>query len=226
MKLLRIILVIACFTPLMLGREPARKSSSLEGYLARIQASNRISQGRTLGSLWSDNALFSDLASDLKARTVGDLITIQILESLSGESSASVATSRALDANSGITALPGKFDTSGISNLFTPHSSQTLKGQGDTASKSALRTAVTGRVVALIPGAIVIQADRDVLFNGQHHRVLLRGVARISDITPENIVMSTRLSDLEIEVVGKGVVADSTRPPNLIVRWLFRLLGF
>jgi hypothetical protein len=34
------------------------------------------------------------------------------------------------------------------------------------------------------------------------------------------------VGNLELELKGKGVLSDGTRPPNLIVRWLLRILGF
>jgi hypothetical protein len=37
--------------------------------------------------------------------------------------------------------------------------------------------------------------------------------------------MSTQLSNLEVEVSGKGIVSDSTRPPVFLVRWLLKIFG-
>jgi flagellar L-ring protein FlgH len=54
----------------------------------------------------------------------------------------------------------------------------------------------------------------------------VRGLARPGDISPGNMVSSTSLSNLEVEVKGKGVVSDGTRGPNPIVRLMLRLLTF
>ena len=37
---------------------------------------------------------------------------------------------------------------------------------------------------------------------------------------------SNDVANLELEVKGKGVVSEGTRPPNLFTRWLLRLVGF
>ena len=63
-------------------------------------------------------------------------------------------------------------------------------------------------------------------FNQQTQTIILRGVVRPGDISSSNSVPSTSLSDLELELKGKGVVSDATRQPNLFVRLLMKLLNF
>jgi flagellar L-ring protein FlgH len=203
------------------------KSKSLEEYLARVQAASVAPQSQfAAGSLWDSSGLYADLGADYKARKVGDLIVIRITEQMLSQSSASVASQRKLAADSGISALPGKINTSGIENLFSPHSNQSLQGQGQTSSKSLLQTSISGRVVALLPGnGLVVEAERTVLVDNQRQNVIVRGVARMADVTQDNAILSTQLSNLEVEVVGKGVISDGTRPPNFVVRLLLRILG-
>ncbi|MES2394220.1 MAG: flagellar basal body L-ring protein FlgH [Acidobacteriota bacterium] len=49
---------------------------------------------------------------------------------------------------------------------------------------------------------------------------------RPGDIGPNNTVASTSLSNLEIEMKGKGIISDGTRPPNVITRAILWLFGF
>ena len=116
---------------------------------------------------------------------------------------------------------------SGFQNMFSPHSTAALTGKAQASSKSALRTILSGRVVAeLANGSLVIEAEREILFNNEHQRVLVRGVARPGDVGPDNTVTSGALSDLEIEIAGKGVLSDGTRRPNIAIRFLLGLLNF
>ena len=32
--------------------------------------------------------------------------------------------------------------------------------------------------------------------------------------------------DLEVEVKGKGVISEGTRPPHPVIKWILRLVGF
>ena len=205
-----------------------KHSDSLDSYLAKVRSAPVSTYAeRTPGSLWIDSGSLSDSISDHRARSVGDLVTIEVMELTSAQSSASVNTQRKFDASSGITALAGKINTSGIESLFSPYSSQALQGKGQTASDSKLQTTLSGRVVAILPsGALVLEAQRDVLMNNQRNRIIVRGVARLRDISAEDSIVSTRLSDLEVELAGKGVVSDGTRQPNFLVRLLLRLLNF
>jgi flagellar L-ring protein precursor FlgH len=49
---------------------------------------------------------------------------------------------------------------------------------------------------------------------------------RPGDIGPANTVPSSALSNLEIEMKGKGIIADGVRPPNPITRAVLWLLNF
>lgn len=211
-----------------LGRERKAKSKGLQEYLARVRAT-AVAEKSELpnGSLWDASGLYADLSADHKARGVGDLIVIHITEQTLAQSSASVASQRKLEADSGISALPGKINTSGIESLFSLHSNQSLQGQGQTSSKSLLQTSISGRVVAVLPGnSFVVEAERTVLVNNERQNVVVRGVARMADVSQDNAILSTQLSNLEVEVAGKGVISDSTHPPNFVVRFLLRILGF
>jgi flagellar L-ring protein precursor FlgH len=46
------------------------------------------------------------------------------------------------------------------------------------------------------------------------------------DISSNNTVASAALSNLEIEMKGKGIISDSTRPLNPITRAILWLVGF
>jgi len=81
--------------------------------------------------------------------------------------------------------------------------------------------------VAVLPnGYLVVEAEHQVAFNQQSQTLILRGLVRPVDINSDNSVPSTALSDLEIELKGKGVVSDATRQPNLFMRWLWKIIGW
>lgn len=210
------------------NRAKPKNSDSLNNYLARVRSAPVATtiEG-TPGSLWIDSGLLAESVSDPRARNIGDVVTIQIVELTTASSTASVDSQRQFSASSGVSALGGKIKTSGIDTLFSPSSAQTLKGQGATTADSKLQTTLSGRVVAVLPsGALVVEAERDVKINEQRNHVVVRGIARPSDISAANTVVSSKLSDLEVELAGKGVVSDGTRQPNFLVRFLLKLLNF
>ena len=196
-------------------------------YIAKAeQRNNTPPYERTPGSLWSPQNVLGDLGTDYKAHQLNDTVTIQVSVQTSASQSGSVNGSRALTANSSITGIMGQ--TPSIANpLLAAQSASTIKGQGQTASNTNFTTSLTGRVIAVLPsGNLVLEAEREVFMNNQHEHIIVHGVIRPGDIGPANAVASTSLSNLEIEMKGKGIIADNTRPPNFISRAVLWLLGF
>src|ERR1700730_2704071 len=70
------------------------------------------------GSIWSQNALFSNLGMDLKATRVDDLVTIVVHETFSAVATGNVKTQRQSTAQSNIAAVAGITKATGpLANL-------------------------------------------------------------------------------------------------------------
>lgn len=82
-------------------------------------------------------------------------------------------------------------------------------------------------MVDVLPnGMLVVQATRQLTFSQQTQLIKLRGLVRPEDVSAQNQVLSTAMTDLELEVTGRGIVTDSTYRQNPLVRWLERILVF
>ena len=196
-------------------------------YLARLQQQNLPAiEDHTVGSLWSPQNALGDLAVDYKARRLNDTITIQVAVQTTAAQSGSVNTSRDFNTSSAITGIAGNAP-SATNPLLAANSSTALKGSGQTASNTTFQTSLTGQVIAVLPsGNLVVEAEREIFMNNQHEHVIVRGLVRPGDIGPSNTVPSTALGNLEIEMKGKGIISDGTRPPNPITRAILWLFGF
>lgn len=201
--------------------------SNLAKYLAHVQIAEGPLPAASLGSLWIDNGRMASLTTDYKARIAGDLITILVVQDLTSSNTGAVSTDRSFKASSGVDSLPGRLKTTAVANLLGLHSAETLAGKGQATSTSKLRTSLSGRVVAVLPsGNLVIEAERSIVMNNERQNIILRGVVRPGDISSENTVISNTLGNLELEIKGKGVVSDGTRPPHAILRFILRILNF
>ena len=78
----------------------------------------------------------------------------------------------------------------------------------------------------LANGNMVIEAERQIAMNNQHEDLVIRGIVRPGDISSANTIPSSALSNLEIEMKGKGIISDSVRPPNPLTRAVLWLFGF
>ena len=207
-------------------RKKHQQKDSLAEYIARVKAAKPSTP--STGSFWTPQSPYSDLASDYKARNVNDLIVIQVVESTTAAEDGAVKSARTFSASSGISGLWGTpRANAGIQNIFSPNSSRTLNGQAQTSSDSTLNTSLSGRVVDVLPnGFLVIEAVRQIYMNNQHQTVIIHGVVRPGDINASNAVPSTAVSNLEVELKGKGVISDGVAPPNFLVRLILKLVGF
>ncbi len=209
------------------AKQPPPKQDGLGEYIRRVSAKPPDTVQVSLGSLWTDSGRLADMVADYKAARVGDLVTISISQNLSATSSGNVSTNRSFSANSGITGLPGHLKTSGVAQLFSPNSAQVLSGKAQATSQTSLSTTLTGRVAAVLPtGTLVVEAERQITMNNEHETVILRGLVRPGDLDATNTVASNHVGNLEVEVKGKGVVSEGMRPPNPVVKWILRVIGF
>lgn len=196
-------------------------------YIASLEEQTSQPSERTVGSLWSPDSTLDTLASDYTARRLNDTVTILVAVQTTAAQNANVTSQRTFQTTSGITGLAGSLKTKGLNPLFAANSSTALKGAGATNSSTTFQTSMTGLVIAVLPGGnLVIEAHRSIFMNNQHEDVTIRGVVRPDDIGPNNTIPSSALSNLEIEVKGKGILSDSTRPPNRLTRAILWLVGF
>jgi flagellar L-ring protein FlgH len=216
------------------GSSP-KKNNSIQGatdralsdYIARVRQQSE-SEPHTMGSIWSDDGPFTRLASDVRAMHTHDLLSIVVVEALSASTDGSVKNSRSSSASSQITSLFAKLSPSNsLQNLVGQNSASALNAQGQSVTNSTLNTTVGGQVVSVLPnGILVIEAERQVAFNQQMQMIRLRGLVRPSDVNAGNQVLSTAVTDLELEVVGKGIINDYTYRQNPLVRFLEHLVIF
>lgn len=180
------------------------------------------------GSLWSPPATLGDMAADVRARSVDDMVTIVVNEQANAVSVGQTKTSRNSSANSSITAAAGKLSATGsLANLLTANTATSLDGEGTTSRQTTLTAMITARVVDVLPnGYLVVAGSKAVMINSENQVITVRGVVRPADLSNANTVQSGSIAQLEVQVNGKGVVNDAIHRPNFLYRLLLGLLPF
>ena len=201
-------------------------ADSLAQYIEQVRQTT--ASNPSYGSIWIPQGRFSDLPADDKARNVNDTIIINVVEQTTAAADASVKSARTFSASSSLSALGGLVKANnGLQNIFSPQSSQALNGAAQTASDSSFATSLAAQVVSVLPnGFLVIEAARHMEMNNQRQTLLVHGVVRPSDIAVDDSVLSSQISNLEVKLIGKGVLSDGVRPPNKLVRAILKLVGF
>jgi flagellar L-ring protein precursor FlgH len=213
-------------TPGIAGKETPPEAA-LKNYIERVRA-QQAAEVRTPGSIWSSEGRLVRLGTDAKAVRLHDVVSIVVSESLAATTDGQVKNSRASSANSSLTTLFGKIKASNaLQNLLGMTASSGLSAQGQSTSNSSLTTTFGAEVVDVLPnGMLVVQATRQLTFSQQTQLIKLRGLVRPEDVSAQNQVQSTAMTDLELEVTGKGIVNDSTYRQNPIVRFVEKMLVF
>lgn len=209
------------------GRTATPPEASLQAYVARVRA-QQAAEIRTPGSIWSPNGQLVRLGTDVKAFRLHDVVSIVVSENLAASTDGQVKNARASNASSGVTALFGALKASGpLPNMLNQSSSSGVTAQGQSTTNSSLVTTFGAEVVDVLPnGMLVVQATRQLTFSQQTQLIRLRGLVRPEDVSAQNQVQSAAMTDLELEVTGKGIVNDSTYRQNPLVRFLERLVVF
>src|SRR5271154_7340060 len=207
--------------------KPDPVNSSLQDYLQSVRVANTLAP-TTVGSLWSGAGALAVLASDYRARNPGDLVVIHLTDSFVANTSGENQQSRAFTSNSAITGLVGTIGARNrLQNLFNANSGNTLDGKGASTLSSNLQLTLSGQVVETLPnGILVVQAARDIGVGNDRQTVILRGLVRPDDLSPTNTIASASIANLQVEIKGKGAVADVTRQPNIVIRTLLRIFSF
>jgi flagellar L-ring protein precursor FlgH len=225
-------LIFVTFCAVLTAKDRPKKQSEkspLEQTLDQIaSAQGTERQAVQPGSVWTPTSLFSDLTSDLRARRVGDIVTILVQEKASAVSSGTVKTQRNSSLQASITAAGGITRAIGpLANLAKAGTTSALDGQGATTRDTTLTATISAVVTQVLPnGSLVIQGTKNVKINSENQVLGLRGIVRPVDLSTTNIVSSDRVAQMELQVNGKGVVADSVKRPFILYRLILGLLPF
>lgn len=214
-------------TPDPKKQKKAAALSPLDQYLKSV-AGLPAEEPSAPGAIWSPSSRLDDLAKDLRANRVDDVVTIVVTETINAAASGASTTERASSANASITALAGqKSPTGALANLLNQSGDQKLNGAGTTTRTTTLNAVLSARVVKVLPGGLLyIEGSKDLQVNSEQQAITLRGVIRNNDLTTANTILSTQIADMEIRLSGKGVVGDAIRRPNFLYRLILGLLPF
>lgn len=175
------------------------------------------------GSLYSIRG--GSLFSDKKDLQIGDIIQVNIVEELKSDSKNSRNTSRNNNSNLGggvfvgtggegaeqgsiVKAATGLNKNIGLG--FETQSSSTFTGSATSKFDESLETTISAVIEQVYQnGNYLIKGSREIVIDGQKQMVLLSGVIRPYDITPDNTIGSSQIANLKILFEKFGDDRDS-----------------
>ncbi|MFN7065473.1 MAG: flagellar basal body L-ring protein FlgH [Aquificaceae bacterium] len=199
------------------------KLTTLEDYERRNpypDANKGSTEYSSRGSLMPREG-YRDLYSDVRANKVGDVIYLQVVESINAIESISTQTQRSASFQQGISSFFG-ISPNTLTDIGGRGSGQVgSKGSGKVQQSGVLTTRLAGRVMRVYPnGTMLMEAKKHIIMNNAQREVVLRGIVRPEDIDSTNTVSSDKIANLEVFIDGKGFLADGGSPG-----WFARILA-
>lgn len=226
-RLLRNIMICGCFIPVFFiagcattqkDTKPFQSRSSRNKILQKAHQENKKPMD---GSLWQADGPLSELFINPIARRVGDIVTVRIVEIADATNKAGTDTDRKSSLSLG---LSGSYlnPLSGSAGDLTGKLDRGFAGAGTTQRSNKLTANITAKVIHVFPnGNLAIAGSREILVNNENQLIALTGIIRPRDISTNNVIESSRISDARISYSGTGVITDSQRKG-----WLSRIFDW
>ncbi|MCF8088889.1 MAG: flagellar basal body L-ring protein FlgH [Desulfotignum sp.] len=178
-------------------------------------------ENRAEGSLWSSTGI--DMYTDRKARQVGDIVVVRIVEDPQASLNANTNVSRSSGINAKLKFLgymdalaaknPRLAQNPGVDDLISSELGSEFNGSGTSDREGYIKAYVSAVVVKVFPnGNLFINGKREIKVNNEAQYIALSGIVRPEDITSTNEVSSTYVADARIYYSGVGAVADKQKP--------------
>ncbi|MDP4069943.1 Flagellar L-ring protein [Rhodobacteraceae bacterium IMCC1909] len=157
------------------------------------------------------NAAQGNLFSmESKAQQLGDIITVSFAESFQATKSQNAATSRSLD---NTVNLPGLItNATDLSTKLAAGGENSFSGSGSSAQSNSLTGQVSVHVVRVFQnGNLEILGQKKLTLNNGDEYIRVHGIVRPKDIDAENVVSSDRIANANIQYIGAGDIAESSK---------------
>jgi flagellar L-ring protein FlgH len=191
----------------------------------RQAPSKQVRTENKSGTIWPGDRSTNSFFSDDRARRVGDIITVSILEATASKEQATTDLKRT-GANVGLS-VPNFFglETNKFPSSINPASivNATVKndfsGDGATTRDGSMKATISAKVVEVMPnGNLAIEGKREISLNNERKEILFQGIVRPKDIAANNSVLSTQVADAKVILTGVGVIGEKQSPG-----WLSRI---
>lgn len=163
------------------------------------------------GAIFQAGQGYAALHEGLRARAVGDIVTIVLVESIGTSKSTSSQTDRG--GSMGITP-----PTSGPLSFLNPDAlkaaaESSFKGSGNAAQRSTLNGAITVSIVEVRPnGTARVTGEKQMALSQGSEFVQFTGIVRLADIDGDNRVLSSQVADAQILYSGDGAIQRASKP--------------
>jgi flagellar L-ring protein FlgH len=171
------------------------------------------------GSIYQSSRNLS-LFEDVKARQVGDIVTVVLAEATNAAKSSDTSLDKS---NSNLITNP--LFAAGADGIgtdldlgFDLSSTSAFEGESESNQSNSLQGSIAVTVARVLPGGnLYIQGEKWIHLNQGNEYIRIRGIIRPEDIGTSNTILSTKVADARISYGGTGAPAEVN-----MVGWLSR----
>jgi flagellar L-ring protein precursor FlgH len=173
------------------------------------------------------------LFEDVKARRIGDVITVLLQESTSASKSAKTSADKNQEAaieNPTFFGAAPQFNLPGLIPLDSNRDNtleqrlsaeRAFEGEADSSQSNSLNGQISVTIADVLPnGNLVVRGEKWLTLNQGEEFIQISGMVRPQDISTENTIFSTQIADARITYSGKGFLHDSNN-----MGWLARFFN-
>ncbi len=183
------------------------------------------------GSNGNTGSLFNKVSyrpafEDVRARAVGDTVTIQIVERVTASQVSSSTANRTTSGSASIAAFP-VIPVGDLAKLSVgTKSASDFSGDGATQSANTFTGSITATVAEVLPnGHLLVKGDKQIGVNQNVDVLRFSGTVDPRALQPGSIVKSTQVANARIESKGRGAQAEA-QTVGWLTRFFFSFLPF
>jgi flagellar L-ring protein precursor FlgH len=178
------------------------------------------------GTIYQAGYSFRPLFEDRRARTLGDTLTVNIIENTSADKKSNTTTNRSSDNNIAVpvvSGMPGKTFQGAVLGATTD---MKFSGDGETASNNVFTGTITVTVIEVFAnGNLLVSGEKQVGINHASEFIRFSGVVNPSNITASNSVNSVQVADARVEYRGSGQI-ENAQNMGWLSRFFLNVLPF
>jgi flagellar L-ring protein precursor FlgH len=183
---------------------------------------------RASGSLYQQVS-FRPGFEDPRARFVGDIVTIRIVENVTASQKSTTTANRTTSASGSITAVPGLDfpDAAAVDRTrIGASSANDFSGKGGTESANTFSGSITTTVAEVLPnGHLLVVGEKQIGVNQNVDVLRFSGTVNPRSIQPGNIVNSSQVANVRVESKARGA-QNEAQTVGWLMRFFFSFLPF
>lgn len=220
------VMVVALVAVTLAGCQTVPETSIERPLSARPVVKPKPALAQYNGAIFQANTGMS-LFEDRRARDVGDIITVTLVEKTEVKRKSETKDERTANANLSVPSptLLGKAGLFGAS-AWAPNSSSAQEFKDDESNTNSVSGSIAVTVVEVLAnGNLAVAGEKQVAVNNDTEYLRLAGVVNPRDIGRDGTVKSTQLADVRIESKNAQSL-DKAQLTSMMARFFLTMLPF